>query len=809
MAPTSNTVAMLQDCLVDSDTWGDAEPIVTAEGTQLPGSGQNGPIDENNTSLDMESSFLMRTGREPSNEEIMEYLEKHQLQSFLTDVVMYLARHFPPDPFEFLLNHIEAMVMKHRSSSGYLATDTKLASKLPPVAQPAPPQVSDEQREKIVRRLVAVLQHDGISSSSAVKVYQQFAGNPDKMTQDNFSKLLAHFEKDWGLQSDDTKVMSEVLKRWRFRANAANGTRGMPLWPLTQEDFVKAYPSMLRSVRDRYVPIGGQVHRSMFIRESAGILTDKYDVGPKLGQGAFGEVLLVSLKANKERRVCKRVAKTQQKVPNEEFFGEIDVLRGMDHPHIIRLFEYFNTEDDFTEMIMEPVFGGTLTHVAQGLFFDTSGRHLGKRPESLTEGWLAKVFSQLLSALEYAHEVAGVVHKDLKPDNVLMVGPSKISVEELLKQPVHGVLADFGIAEVFAPTTPLVFTMSGGDESSFDEKNGTFGTGFMGARRSQRVGGTPSYMSREMFKRSFTEKSDVWSLGVMLFQMMTGDLPYKGDNLLMQAHMVCNPRRHPPWDLLSKYKWSLGARWLCQQLLAKDEGMRPSSSQAMKDTWLTKASTSHNVEPATSAERMALHRQHVESHMEKMALSCITSQLSLSQLHHLNLRFQFYDRSGDGRLSDVEVRQVFKDVGVTADEDIELLIESLDSDHSGLIEYSEFVAGCLDIASDGMKNQLKVAFNVFDLDGSGKITLDELRQVLTQGANTEVVPVRPTTSSGKSGPLTAGHPLHILPDGKTVEEVMKELDSYHSNKVDEREFEAYLLAAHKKAGEELNAKQKK
>ena len=53
--------------------------------------------------------------------------------------------------------------------------------------------------------------------------------------------------------------------------------------------------------------------------------------------------------------------------------------------------------------------------------------------------------------------------------------------------------------------------------------------------RSSRVGGTPAYMSPEMFQGSFTEKCDLWSLGVVMFQLMTGDLPYRAENLLMQA----------------------------------------------------------------------------------------------------------------------------------------------------------------------------------------------------------------------------------------------------------------------------------
>uniref|UniRef100_A0A7S4STQ5 non-specific serine/threonine protein kinase n=1 Tax=Alexandrium monilatum TaxID=311494 RepID=A0A7S4STQ5_9DINO len=808
MAPTEeNTLAALQGALLDSDTWGDAQHFEDKEGAlAFPEATMEKPVDASNTSLEMESSFMMRTGREPSNEEIIEYLEKHQLQTFLTDVIMHVAKHFPPDPYEFLLNHIEAMVMKYHASTGKTATDPKFGSKLHPLPQPpTPANVDFEQRKKVVRNVVTALHHEGLTHASAEKLFAQFATGGEKLQEADFDKLLEHLASTWGLQQEDRKLMSEVLKRWRFRANAARGTRGLPLWPMTKEDFIGAYPSLLRSVRDRYVPIGGGIHRSLFIKQATGSLEDKYNMGCRLGRGAYGEVRLVTLKATGERRVSKAIGLSQQKVPEEEILAEVELLRGLDHPHIIRVFEFFASAEELN-IIMEPVFGGTLTHLVQGLFLNDKNESIGMRPEALTESWVATAISQLLSAIAYAHDVAGVIHKDLKCDNVLLVAKPKLAALELLKEPVHVMLADFGIAEVFQ-AAPLAATHMHDAEGPpghafMGNISGPLGPGRTG--RSTRVGGTPSYMSPEMFKGSFTAKSDVWSLGVMVYQMMTGELPYRGDNLLMQAHAVCNPRRHPNWELLLKYRWSLGSRWFCQQLLSKDEGMRPSAAEALRDGWLTKASASHTHEPPTESERAALHQQHLQTHLMKMAMTCITSQLNLSQLHHLNMRFQRYDSSGDGRLSHVEMRQVLDDVGVKGEADKDLIVESLDGDHSGLIEYSEFVAGCLDLASQGLKEQLHVAFGIFDMDGSGSISLEELQRVLTEGPNS----VRPLTASGPQrfhhlGDLGST----LLPDGKTVEEVMKDLDTNKSHKVEYAEFEAYLMEEHKKAGKRLHEEQ--
>merc|ERR1719329_1110320 len=99
----------------------------------------------------------------------------------------------------------------------------------------------------------------------------------------------------------------------------------------------------------------------------------------------------------------------------------------------------------------------------------------------------------------------------------------------------------------------------------------------------------------------------------------------------------------------------------------------------------------------TKSEKVALHQPHLQSYLMKVARACIASQL-----HQMNLRFKHYDVSGDGRLSYTEMRHVMEDLGFAAAEEVDHIIESLDSDRSGLIEYSEFIAGCLDLSSENM-----------------------------------------------------------------------------------------------------------
>ena len=138
-----------------------------------------------------------------------------------------------------------------------------------------------------------------------------------------------------------------------------------------------------------------------------------------------------------------------------------------------------------------------------------------------------------------------------------------------------------------------------------------------------------------------------------------GQLPYKAENILMQATIVCGQRRHPRWDFFGKQKRSLGARWFCQQLLSKDEMVRPSALEASRNEWVVQLKALHP-EPPAEFNCGNLQQQHLSSHLMQMALHCAVSQLSLSEMHHLNQRFKYYDSSGDGRLGHVEIHQVLR-----------------------------------------------------------------------------------------------------------------------------------------------------
>ena len=118
--------------------------------------------------------------------------------------------------------------------------------------------------------------------------------------------------------------------------------------------------------------------------------------------------------------------------------------------------------------------------------------------------------------------------------------------------------------------------------------------------------------------------------------------------------------------------------------------------------------------------------------MQQAVIIFIVTQLSTrEEKDSLEQSFKKMDKNGDGTLSCEEIREGFKDVyGEVSDEEIETILLNADIDQSGSVDYSEFLVAAMNTLSILSKEKLEKAFNAFDKDSSGKISMEELKQVL-------------------------------------------------------------------------------
>eukprot|EP01053_Blabericola_migrator_P002701 Blabericola_migrator_1__2700@NODE_1768_length_3821_cov_86_086841_g734_i3_p1_GENE_NODE_1768_length_3821_cov_86_086841_g734_i3NODE_1768_length_3821_cov_86_086841_g734_i3_p1_ORF_typecomplete_len607_score87_73Pkinase/PF00069_25/5_6e78Pkinase_Tyr/PF07714_17/2_3e43EFhand_7/PF13499_6/5_7e12EFhand_7/PF13499_6/3_1e16EFhand_8/PF13833_6/1_1e02EFhand_8/PF13833_6/4_1e06EFhand_8/PF13833_6/2_1e05EFhand_8/PF13833_6/3_3e09EFhand_11/PF08976_11/2_6e05EFhand_11/PF08976_11/4_3e11EFhand_1/PF00036_32/4_2e03EFhand_1/PF len=426
------------------------------------------------------------------------------------------------------------------------------------------------------------------------------------------------------------------------------------------------------------------LHRSSIVKQevlTGNSLSDLYDVqGSDLGKGSYGSVA----KATDRRSGALRAVKTvfKPKIENvTRLKREILIMKALDHPNIIRLFEVYEDEKHLY-LIMELCSGGEL--------FDRiiKSGHLSER-------YAATIMRQVFSAIAYCHSL-NIMHRDLKPENLLFADPSPISPLKVI---------DWGFAAQCA-------------------KNHRFSS----------VVGTPYYVAPEVLYGNYNKLCDLWSAGVILYILLSGYPPFHGkDNreILEKVKTGSYNFDTRAWRRVSDY-----AKDLVRRLLTYDPRRRLTAQEALQHPWIQ----FYNA-PAVSGDTPLSNRLGNElinkfklfrkaNKMKQLALTAVAYQLSENDITTLHNLFSRIDKNSAGLLPKKVLESALKEMGVKINDEIRTLIDEIDTDGNGAIEYSEFIAACLDHKFYEQESVCKAAFRVFDLDGDGKISLEELHKVL-------------------------------------------------------------------------------
>nr|XP_020008691.1 sperm motility kinase Z-like [Castor canadensis] len=253
-------------------------------------------------------------------------------------------------------------------------------------------------------------------------------------------------------------------------------------------------------------------------------LRTQYLVLRRLGRGGFGQVRLAYHRLTGMEVAVKVVKKGER---NFLSGSEVDLMRALDHPQVIRLFQVIEGQQHIF-LVMEHAAGGPLWR---------SILHLGR----LREAEARRLFWQMACAVRYCH-ARGIAHRDLKPNNILLDEAGNVK------------LADFGLATWFTPGQKL-----------------------------QLLCGALSFRAPEVYLGQTYDgpKVDVWSLGVMLYLMVTGQLPFKGITLRELKPQVLKGRFTIPYHL------SAVGRSLIYCLLTQDPVQRPTMEGVLLHPWLS------------------------------------------------------------------------------------------------------------------------------------------------------------------------------------------------------------------------------
>lgn len=462
-----------------------------------------------------------------------------------------------------------------------------------------------------------------------------------------------------------------------------------------------------------------KVRPGQFIQVSKGSFLQNFRMIKELGEGAFGKVFLVEHRTSHIRRAVKEIDKTKaEKSGHSKFIAEVEILSRLDHPHILKLCELY--EDTLRYYVVSELLTG-------GELFDYVIK-LGH----LSEATAAKIMQQVLSGVTYCHQ-NGIVHRDLKPENLLLESPPQEGKEIIIK------MIDFGTSSLFSSSTHL-----------------------------HKKIGTPYYIAPEVLNMDYSEKCDVWSCGVILYILLSGYPPFPGksnEDIMRKVRLGQFHFNHSEFNTVSAE-----AKNLIRNMLVMDQRARMSAEQALRDPWITKHTAQAAVtSPLTVTSLENLKHFRADEKLKQAALSFITSQL-LTQEQTAQIRdvFRSLDRNGDGRLSKEELMLAYRQHNTEeqTQEIVENVMRKVDVDKNGFIDYSEFLAASISHQTLTSKANLDQAFRLFDKDGSGKITIQEVKEIL--GGDQQM-------------------------SDSTWQQVMKEVDANSDGEIDLKEFIGMML----------------
>ena len=421
------------------------------------------------------------------------------------------------------------------------------------------------------------------------------------------------------------------------------------------------------------------VQPGLFVCENESKFQEVYKIGAVLGTGTYGEVRLCYHRDSGESRAVKIFKKQlyQSELKRCNLISEITILKSLDHPNIIRIYEFFE-DSRRLYIVMEYCSGGEL-------FGEIIKR------KNFNEIHAAQIMHQIFSALAYMHS-KGIIHRDLKPENILLEEQHDVLNIKII---------DFGTAVA------------------------TEGKKISG------MIGTPYYIAQEVVDGEYDVKADIWSAGVILYILLSGLPPFPGNNdAEITARISAKNLNFPPevWNKVSPEAIDFIKLLIC------DHEHRLTAEAALSHKWVDLKT----FRPLCNGDILVgvlskLQTFHSTNKLRDAVHTFITTQcISLKETRILREVFKTIDKNGDGKLSTQElIDQYSQTMGVEeATKEAERIMKEVDTDNNGFIDYSEFLKANLDARKVLSNDNLKQAFRMFDRDNSGTISASELRQVL-------------------------------------------------------------------------------
>jgi calcium-dependent protein kinase len=298
-----------------------------------------------------------------------------------------------------------------------------------------------------------------------------------------------------------------------------------------------------------------------------------------------------------------------------------------------------------------------------------------------SERAVARHFRRMVEVVQHCHTL-GIAHRDIKPDNFLLTQPGPGGV---LKA------ADFGLSQFFRP-----------------------------GRNFKSLVGSAYYVAPEVLARDYGPKADIWSLGVCLHILLSGEPPFWGDTEEEVFAMVRGAPLDfgaPPWPALSP-----PARDVVRRCLDRDPRRRPSAAQLLQHAWLCQAAPDVDLGPGVVAAVAAFA---AATRVKRAAMMVAAQGLGPDRLPQIHALFASLDADGSGALSAEEVRVGLERAGVAVGAaEVKAMVRASGlrrGGGAGLVSLAQFVAATLGHSEAQRDEFAQGLFDGLDADGAGRV----------------------------------------------------------------------------------------
>lgn len=231
-----------------------------------------------------------------------------------------------------------------------------------------------------------------------------------------------------------------------------------------------------------------------------------------------------------------------------------------------------------------------------------------------------------------------------------------------------------------------------------------------------------------MLAGNYDEKCDIWAAGCILYTLLCGYPAFCGDDDQEILQLVLKGKydfEGEEWENVSKE-----AKDLIKKMIAKPE-RRLTAQEVLENKWLKMMTKQEDQQQFSKIKNVTgLKKTQHYSKMQQAAMTAIAVQAGPDDIRNLKEIFLALDENGDGTLSFLEIEHGLKRLNIPEWEHILENLKEADTDKSGQIDYTEFIAATLDSQVYMKEEYLKAAFDMFDKDGSGEIDNGEVLELL-------------------------------------------------------------------------------